>query len=202
MFKLPNLPYDYKALEPHIDESTMRIHHDKHHAGYVKGLNEALSGKKDLLELSVDEILADLNKVPEDLRDKVKNTGGGHSNHTLFWVVMSPKGGGDPKGDFSDALKNTFNNYSTFKEKFSNAAMGHFGSGWAWLVSTKGKLEIVTTPNQDSPLSMGSTPILGLDVWEHAYYLKYKNVRADYIKAWWNIVNWQEVEKRFKATDL
>lgn len=197
MFKLPDLEYDYKALEPHIDEATMHIHHDKHHAGYVRGLNEALSGNKDLLEQNVDDLLSNLHKVPEKIRTKVRNTGGGHSNHTLFWIVMSPKGGGEPKGTLSGALKNAFTNFSTFKENFSSAAAGHFGSGWAWLVSTKGKLEIVTTPNQDSPLSMGSTPILGLDVWEHAYYLKYQNVRADYIKAWWNIVDWQEVEKRF-----
>lgn len=197
MFTLPPLPYDYNALEPHIDEETMRIHHDKHHATYVKNLNDALAGHDDFLNMDINELIKNLDKVPEEIRTKVRNNGGGHANHSLFWQVMGPKPGGGPSGNLADAIKKAFGNFSTFQEKFTNAGLGRFGSGWAWLVAEGGKLKIEDSPNQDSPIMEGRVPILGLDVWEHAYYLKYKNMRADYIKAWWNVVNWKEVEKRF-----
>ena len=202
--KLPDLPYDYKALEPHIDARTMRIHHDKHHAGYVAGLNEVLKGKSDLLKLDVRDLIADLHQVPENIRTKVRNTGGGHYNHSLFWNIMRPPAQsgsgpvGEPKGGVAAAIKDAFGSFKKFKEVFSGGALGHFGSGWAWLITGGNKLEVVTTPNQDSPISMDYTPILGIDVWEHAYYLKYQNKRADYISAWWNVVNWDQVEENFK----
>lgn len=210
MFTLPELPYAYNALEPYIDERTMQIHHDKHHAAYVKNLNDALAGHEDLLSLPVEELIKDLSKVPEAVRTKVRNNGGGHANHSLFWQVMSPNPEGTPRtpgGDLGTAINATLGSFEKFQEQFSAAALNRFGSGWAWLVADKGKLIIIDTPNQDSPLMdglpagrQGKTPILGLDVWEHAYYLKYQNMRADYIKNWWSVVNWTEVEKRFAAT--
>ncbi len=197
MFTLPELPYDYNALEPHIDEETMRIHHDKHHATYVKNLNEALAGHEDLLAMDINELVKNLDKVPEEFRTKVRNNGGGHANHTLFWKVMLPaQRASGPEGALKEALEKTFGDFATFQEKFTAAGLGRFGSGWVWLVVNP--IEILDTPNQDTPAMEGRTPILGLDVWEHAYYLKYKNMRADYIKAWWNVVNWKEVERRFK----
>lgn len=196
MFTLPDLPYAYNALEPYIDEATMHIHHDKHHATYVKNLNDALAGQDALLALPVDTLIADVSRVPEALRTKVKNNGGGHANHSLFWEVMGPSSGA-PTGVAATAIDAAFGGFAQFQEKFSAAALGHFGSGWAWLVADKGKLAIIDTSNQDSPVMEGKTPILTIDVWEHAYYLKYQNMRVDYIKAWWNVVNWKEVGKRF-----
>lgn len=199
-FTLPDLPYDYSALEPHIDEETMHLHHDKHHATYVKNANAALEKHSDLAEKSVEELLKDIDSVPEDIRTAIRNNAGGHANHSLFWEILSPNGGGEPTGAAKDAIEETFGSFADFKEKFNAAATGRFGSGWAWLVLTDGKkLEITSTPNQDSPYMEGKTPVLGLDVWEHAYYLKYKNVRPDYIKAFWNLVNWDEVNKRLEA---
>lgn len=197
-YELPPLPYDYSALEPHIDEQTMRIHHDKHHAAYVNNVNKALEGQTALASLSVEELLASLDKVPENIRTVVNNNGGGHANHTLFWQIMSPQGGGEPTGALAQAINSTFGSFAAFKEQFSAAAMNRFGSGWAWLVvDGAGKLSIISTPNQDSPISQGLKPILGLDVWEHAYYLKYQNRRADYIAAWWNVVNWPKVAELY-----
>lgn len=201
MFTLPELPYVYNALEPAIDERTMQIHHDKHHAAYVKNLNDALIGQDALLAMPVEKLIADLSHVPEAVRTKVRNNGGGHANHSFFWQIMGPPSdeasGGRPQGELAKAINSAFGNFEGFQEKFSAAGAGRFGSGWAWLIHDGGKLAIMDTPNQDSPLMEGKTPILGLDVWEHAYYLKYQNLRADYIKAWWNVVNWKEVEKRF-----
>ncbi|SFU36385.1 superoxide dismutase [Alicyclobacillus macrosporangiidus] len=197
--ELPPLPYDYNALEPHIDEQTMRIHHDRHHGTYVNNLNAALEGHPDLQAKSLDELLRNINSVPESIRTAVRNNGGGHANHSLFWEIMSPNGGGQPTGALADAINSTFGSFEKFKDEFSKAAAGRFGSGWAWLVVDNGKLAITSTPNQDSPLMEGKTPILGLDVWEHAYYLKYQNKRPDYIAAWWNVVNWAEVGKRYEA---
>ena len=201
---LPALPYAPDALEPHIDKMTMEIHHGKHHQGYVNNLNKALEGTG-LESLDVDKLIADLSKVPEAKRGAVRNNGGGHSNHSLFWKVMKPGGGGEPKGDIADAIKAAFGDFNTFKEKFAQAGATRFGSGWAWLIVDSGKkLQVISTPNQDSPLMKGiveapGTPILGLDVWEHAYYLKYQNRRPDYIAAWWNVINWDEVNARLKA---
>lgn len=200
MFKLPDLPYHYNALEPHIDENTMRVHHDKHHAAYVANLNDALKDQTDWLEKSVEEVVSELEQLPDDVRTAVRNNGGGHANHSLFWTIMTPTGGGEPQDSFNEALLSTFSTFDGFKEKFTEVAMKRFGSGWAWLVVDNGKLDLMSTANQDSPLSEGKTPILGLDVWEHAYYLHYQNRRADYVKAWWNIVNWKEVSRRFKET--
>ncbi len=197
MFTLPELPYAYNALEPYIDERTMQIHHDKHHAAYIKNLNDALVGQDALLAMPVEQLIADLSKVPEAVRTKVRNNAGGHANHSFFWQSMAPGAGGVPTGKVFDAITNAFGGFEQFQEKFAAAGVGRFGSGWVWLVVEGGKLAIMDTPNQDSPLMEGKTPILGLDVWEHAYYLKYQNVRPDYIKAWWNVVNWSEVEKRF-----
>ncbi len=197
MFTLPELPYAANALEPYIDERTMQIHHGKHHAAYVKNLNDALAGQEDLLRMPVEQLIADLSLIPETVRTKVRNNGGGHANHSLFWQVMAPNAQKEPAGTLKDALSSTFGSIQGFQEKFSTAGMGRFGSGWVWLVVSGGKLDIMDTPNQDSPVMEGKTPILGLDVWEHAYYLKYQNMRADYIRAWWNVVNWNEVEKRF-----
>lgn len=197
-YETPDLPYAYDALTPHIDEETMKIHHDKHHAGYVSKLNAALEGHDDLADKSVEQLVADLASVPSDIRTAVRNNGGGHANHSLFWTVMSPDGGGKPSGELADALNEKFGSFDDFKEKFQNAAKGRFGSGWAWLVVNNGELEIVDTPNQDNPLSDDKTPILGVDVWEHAYYLKYQNKRPDYLEAFFNVINWDEVEKRYK----
>jgi len=200
MFTVPDLPYAYNALEPHIDERTMQIHHDKHHAAYVKNLNDALAGHEDWLAMSVEDVVTNLAKVPAELQMKVRNNAGGHANHSLFWQIMGSNAGGKPSGSIATAIDAAFGSFDQFAEKFSAAALGRFGSGWAWLVVENGKLEIMDTPNQDSPITLGKTPILTLDVWEHAYYLKYQNMRAEYIKAWWNVVNWSEVEKRLAQT--
>ncbi len=197
-YELPSLPYDYNALEPHIDETTMRIHHDKHHGTYVTNLNAALDKHPELHKKSLDDLLRNLNAVPEDIRTAVRNNGGGHWNHSMFWQIMAPKAGGEPKGALLDALKAAFGDFAKFKEQLKAAAVGRFGSGWAWLVSDGGKLSIVSTPNQDNPAMEGKNVVMGLDVWEHAYYLKYQNRRADYIDAWWNVVNWAEISKRLK----
>ena len=198
-YTLPELPYDYAALEPHIDARTMEIHHTKHHQTYLDKLNTALEGHDDLSGQSIDDLMRNLNKVPSDIQGAVRNNGGGHVNHSLFWTVMSPEGGGEPDGALASAIDDAFGSLKELKEKFTAEAVGRFGSGWSWLVVDGGKLTALSLPNQDSPLSDVKTPILGLDVWEHAYYLKYQNKRPDYIEAWWNIVNWDEVAKRFKA---
>jgi Fe-Mn family superoxide dismutase len=198
-YNLPDLPYDHSALEPHIDARTMEIHHGKHHKTYVDKLNAAIEGHDELNMDSIDELMRNFNKVPADIQTPVRNNGGGHANHSLFWTVMSPDGGGKPSGDLAGAIDNAFGSFEDFQTKFSDAGVNRFGSGWAWLIVDGGKLDVISTPNQDSPLMDGKTPILGLDVWEHAYYLKYQNVRPDYIKAWWNVVNWDEVTKRFEA---
>ncbi|MCL6446352.1 MAG: superoxide dismutase [Alicyclobacillus sp.] len=197
--QLPPLPYAYNALEPHIDELTMQIHHDRHHATYVNNLNAALEGHADLQNKSLNDLLAGINDVPESIRTAVRNNGGGHANHSLFWEIMSPNGGGQPTGALADAINSTFGSFDNFKAEFTKAATGRFGSGWAWLVVDNGKLAITSTANQDSPIMDGKTPILGLDVWEHAYYLKYQNKRPDYIAAFWNVINWAEVNKRYEA---
>lgn len=197
--ELPPLPYDYNALEPHIDEQTMRIHHDKHHAAYVNNLNAALEGHPDLAALSIEELLRGIDRVPEAIRTAVRNNGGGHANHTLFWEIMKPGGSKEPTGELAAAINQTFGSFEKFKEEFSKAAIGRFGSGWAWLVvDAQGGLKVYSTANQDSPLMQGDTPILGIDVWEHAYYLKYQNKRPDYIAAFWNVINWAEVERRYE----
>ena len=195
---VPPLPYDYNALEPHIDEQTMRIHHDKHHAAYVTNLNAALEKHPELQQKSIEDLLKGINTVPEDIRTAVRNNGGGHSNHTMFWELMGPGKGGAPAGALGAAINSVFSTFDSFKEQFAKAATTRFGSGWAWLLDVGGKLAIESTANQDSPLMEGKKPILGLDVWEHAYYLKYQNRRPDYITAWWNVVNWDEVNKRFR----
>jgi Fe-Mn family superoxide dismutase len=197
-FTLPPLPYDYNALEPHIDEQTMRIHHDKHHAAYVNNLNAALEGHAELQSKTVEQIVSNLAAVPEAVRTAVRNNGGGHVNHTLFWEWMRPGGATEPGGALGDAINRTFGGFAQFKEQFAKACAGRFGSGWGWLtLDSKGTIAIESTPNQDSPLMDGKTPILGCDVWEHAYYLKYQNRRPDYVAAWWNVVNWTEVGKRY-----
>ena len=198
-FELPQLPYAYDALEPHIDKETMNIHHTKHHNTYVTNLNNAIKGNAELESKSVEELVANLDAVPEAIRTAVRNNGGGHANHSLFWQLLSPNGGGAPSGEIADAITKKFGSFDSFKDEFAKAAAGRFGSGWAWLVVNNGELEITSTPNQDSPLSEGKTPVLGLDVWEHAYYLKYQNRRPDYIGAFWNVVNWDEVSKRYNA---
>ncbi|MGR6897473.1 superoxide dismutase [Rummeliibacillus sp. BSL5] len=198
-FELPNLPYAFDALEPHIDAKTMEIHHDKHHNTYVTGLNDALSGKSEFEGKSVEEIIANLDAVPEDVRTAVRNNGGGHANHSLFWQLLSANGGGEPTGELKEAIDAKFGSLDAFKEKFAAAAKTRFGSGWAWLVLSNGELEIMSTPNQDSPIMEGKTPLLGLDVWEHAYYLNYQNRRPDYISAFWNVVNWNKVAELYKA---
>jgi Fe-Mn family superoxide dismutase len=197
--QLPALPYAFDALEPHIDAQTMEIHHDRHHATYVNNLNAALEGHADLQAKSIEELIGNLDAVPEAIRTAVRNNGGGHANHTLFWEILSPNGGGAPSGALADAINSAFGSFDNFKAEFTKAATTRFGSGWAWLIVDGGKLAITSTPNQDSPLMEGKTPILGLDVWEHAYYLKYQNKRPDYIAAFWNVVNWDEVSKRFEA---
>jgi Fe-Mn family superoxide dismutase len=196
--ELAPLPYAYNSLEPHIDEQTMRLHHDKHHATYVNTLNTALEKYPELQKKSIDDLLRGINSVPEDVRTVVRNHGGGHYNHTMFWEIMGPNAGGPPKGAIADAIKSTFGGFDQFKEQLSKAAIGRFGSGWGWLVEAGGKLTIESTANQDSPLMEGKKVILGVDVWEHAYYLKYQNRRPDYVAAWWNVVNWDAVNKRFR----
>jgi Fe-Mn family superoxide dismutase len=195
---LPPLPYDYNALEPHIDEQTMRIHHDKHHAAYVNNLNAALEKHPELSNKSVEDLVKGINTVPEDIRTAVRNNAGGHINHTMFWEIMGPGKGGAPGGAIGDAIKSAFGDFEKFKTQMNDAGTKRFGSGWAWLLDVGGKLVIESTANQDSPLMEGKKPILGIDVWEHAYYLKYQNRRPDYLAAWWNVVNWDAVSKRFK----
>lgn len=192
-YTLPDLPYAYDALEPYIDEETMHLHHDKHHNTYVTNLNAAIEKHPELGEKSVEELLADFDSVPEDIKTAVRNNGGGHANHSFFWEILAPNAGGEPTGAIKEAIEETFGSFADFKEEFKTAATGRFGSGWAWLVIKDGKLAITSTANQDSPLMDGQTPVLGLDVWEHAYYLKYKNVRPDYINAFWSVVNWDKV---------
>jgi superoxide dismutase, Fe-Mn family len=197
-FSLPPLPYDYSALEPHIDTQTMQIHHDKHHAAYVNNLNTALEGQANLANQSIEDLLRNFNDVPQDIRQAVINNGGGHANHTMFWEIMGPNGGGEPSGALADAISQAFGSFADLKTKVNEAGVKRFGSGWSWLVSDRGgKLQVISTANQDSPLMQGLTPILGVDVWEHAYYLKYQNLRPKYLEAWWNTVNWEEVAKRF-----
>lgn len=197
-FELPPLPYEYKALEPHIDEMTMQIHHDKHHLAYTNGLNTALEGHPDLMSKPIEELLAKINAIPEAIRNAVNFHGGGYENHTIFWNNMGPKGGGEPSSELATSIKDAFGGFAALKEQFSKAALGVQGSGWAWLAWKAKKLEIKTMPNQTSPRTEGYIPLLGLDVWEHAYYLKYQNRRADYIAAWWNVVNWADVAQRFQ----
>ncbi|MBW4085117.1 superoxide dismutase [Paenibacillus sp. S150] len=198
-FQLPALPYPNNALEPHIDALTMEIHHDRHHNTYVTNLNAALEKAPELQDKSIEELLTDLNAIPEAIRTAVRNNGGGHANHTLFWEVIGPDGGGAPTGALAAAIDSELGGFDKFKEDFAAAATTRFGSGWAWLVVKDGKLAVTSTPNQDNPISEGATPILGLDVWEHAYYLNYQNKRPDYIKAFWNVVNWEEVGKRYES---
>ena len=197
---LPDLPYDFDALEPHIDTQTMKIHHGKHHQGYVSKLNAALEGHDDLAGKSVEELLRDINSVPQSIMTAVRNNGGGHANHSLFWKILSPDGGGEPSGEVATSINKAFGSFKDFKDKFTDAAATRFGSGWAWLVVTStGDLKVYSTANQDSPLMQGDTPILGLDVWEHAYYLNYQNRRPDYIDAFWNMINWDQVGANLKS---
>lgn len=197
MFKLPDLPYPYDALEPHIDARTMEIHHTKHHQTYVNKLNEALEGRDDLLNMDVADLMMNLDKVPQEKMTVVRNNGGGHANHSFFWILMSPEGSGEPSGALAEAINGTFGSFGDFQAKFKEAALGVFGSGWAWLCQDQGDLHIEVTPRQDSPLMNGHRPVLGLDVWEHAYYLKYQSRRAEYIDAWWNVVNWDQVRRNW-----
>ena len=196
--EVPALPYDYAALEPHIDEQTMRIHHDKHHAAYVTNLNAALEKHPELQGKSIEDLLKGINSIPEEIRTAVRNNGGGHANHTMFWEIMGPNGGGAPTGAIGDAIASTFGGFDSFKEQMNKAGATRFGSGWAWLVESGGKLVVESSANQDSPIMEGKKPIIGIDVWEHAYYLKYQNKRPDYLAAWWNVINWDAVNKRFK----
>ncbi|ANC21343.1 superoxide dismutase [Mn] [Bacillus thuringiensis] len=196
--ELPNLPYAYDALEPHFDKDTMNIHHTKHHNTYITNLNAALEGHAELADKSVEELVANLNEVPEAIRTAVRNNGGGHANHTFFWTILSPNGGGQPVGELATAIEAKFGSFDAFKEEFAKAGATRFGSGWAWLVVNNGELEVTSTPNQDSPLTEGKTPVIGLDVWEHAYYLNYQNRRPDYIGAFWNVVDWNAAEKRYQ----
>ena len=195
-YELPLLPYDYNALEPHIDEQTMRIHHDKHHATYIAKLNAALEGHDDLAAKNIDQLVSDLGSVPEAIRGAVRNNGGGHANHAMFWQLMAPSGGGSPTGKVAEVITSVFGSYEAFTEQFATAAATRFGSGWAWLVDGCDTLSVESTPNQDTPLMEGKKPILGIDVWEHAYYLNYQNRRPDYVKAWLNVINWDEVNRR------
>ncbi len=198
--QLPSLPYDHNALEPHIDEKTMQIHHGKHHAGYVNNLNAALEGQSSLQNMSIEELLKNLKNVPDSIRNAVRNNGGGHYNHSIFWPCMSPNGGGKPAGALAAAIDKAFGSFDNFKDQFAKAGATRFGSGWAWLVkNSDGSLAVTSTANQDNPISDGQYPLLGLDVWEHAYYLNYQNRRPDYISAFWNVVNWDEVAKRFNG---
>lgn len=196
-YTLPELPYAYDALEPHIDKETMNIHHTKHHNTYITNVNNALEGNEELLSKSIEDLISNLDAVPEDKRTAVRNNGGGHANHSLFWQILSPNGGGQPTGALAEAIDKKFGSFEAFKEEFAKAAATRFGSGWAWLVLNNGELEVMSTPNQDNPLMEGKTPLLGLDVWEHAYYLNYQNRRPDYIAAFWNVVNWDEVANRY-----
>ncbi|WP_067619468.1 superoxide dismutase [Alicyclobacillus acidiphilus] len=198
-YQLPPLPYAFDALEPHIDALTMEIHHDRHHGTYVTNVNKALEGHPDLETKSAEELISNLDAVPENIRTAVRNNGGGHVNHSMFWNLLSPNGGGQPTGKLAEAINSTFGSFEKFKEQFAAAATGRFGSGWAWLVVDGGKLAITSTPNQDNPLMEGKKPVLGLDVWEHAYYLKYQNKRPDYINAFWNVVNWDQANKNYEA---
>ena len=197
-YEVPDLPYDYNALEPHIDEETMRLHHDKHHQAYVDKANDALEGT-DWDGKPVDEVLQNLSSLPDDIRTAVRNNAGGHANHSLFWEIMGPDGGGEPGGDLASAIDDAFSGFDSFKDELKSAGVGQFGSGWAWLIHDGSGLAIVSTPNQDSPVSDGNTPLLGVDVWEHAYYLKYQNKRPEYIDAFWNVVNWDYVAERFAS---
>jgi Fe-Mn family superoxide dismutase len=196
-FTLPALPYPANALEPHIDATTMEIHHGRHHKAYVDNLNKALEGHAALLEKPIDQLLKDINAVPENIRGAVRNNGGGHANHTMFWEIMGPKAGGQPTGALAAAINDAFQSFDNFKTQIKTAATGRFGSGWAWLVMANGKLQVLSTANQDSPFMDNQYPVMGVDVWEHAYYLKYQNKRPDYIDAWWNVVNWDAVAKRY-----
>jgi Fe-Mn family superoxide dismutase len=198
-FELPKLSYAYDALEPYIDARTMEIHHSKHHAAYTNNLNAALDKHPELKGKAIEQILADLAKVPEDIRTAVRNHGGGYFNHNVFWSIMGPKGGGEPTGPLADAIQSAFGGFAAFKEKFSAAAASQFGSGWAWLAVKDGALVVLTMPNQDSPVSQGMTPVLTIDVWEHAYYLKYQNRRPEYIENWWHTINWNEASRRFES---
>ena len=198
-FELPPLPYDYNALEPYIDEQTMHLHHDKHHQAYVTNLNNALANQGQLAFLSVEDLLRHIKEVPDNIRTAVRNNGGGHVNHTMFWQIMKPNGGGEPTGALASAIQSVFGSFDQFKAAFNDAGVKRFGSGWAWLVlDQSGKLQVISTANQDSPLMEGQFPIMGNDVWEHAYYLKYQNRRPDYLNAWWNVVNWNAIEKRYQ----
>lgn len=197
-YQLEDLPYAYDALEPYIDEETMKLHHDKHHQTYVDKTNAALEGQEKYADLSIEDLVVQLNSLPEELQAPVLKNGGGHANHKLFWTILSPNGGGQPEGDLGQAIEGKFGSFEKFQEEFKAAATGQFGSGWAWLVVNNGTLEIDATPNQESPLTSGKTPILGLDVWEHAYYLNYQNRRPDYVDAFWNVVNWDEVARRYQ----
>ncbi|MEO8909598.1 MAG: superoxide dismutase [Gemmatimonadaceae bacterium] len=199
-FTLPPLPYDFAALEPHIDAKTMEIHHGKHHQTYVNNLNAAIEKAPELASKSLDDLMRNVGSAPEAVRTAIRNNGGGHWNHSMFWQLMAPKAGGEPGGKVGAAIKSAFGDFAKFREQFSAAGVGRFGSGWAWLINNGGKLSITSTPNQDNPLMDGQKAIMGLDVWEHAYYLKYQNRRPDYINAWWNVVNWAEVEKRFASS--
>jgi len=199
-FTLPPLPYDFAALEPHIDAKTMEIHHGKHHQTYVNNLNAAIEKAPELANKSLDDLMRSASKLPEAVRTAIRNNGGGHWNHSMFWQIMAAKAGGEPGGNLGKAISSAFGDFAKFREQFSAAGVGRFGSGWAWLINSGGKLSITSTPNQDNPLMEGQKAILGLDVWEHAYYLKYQNRRPDYITAWWNVVNWKEVEKRFSQS--
>ncbi|HEX8229510.1 MAG TPA: superoxide dismutase [Chloroflexia bacterium] len=197
--ELPPLPYDYNALEPYIDEETMHLHHDKHHQAYINNLNTALANYPDLQDKSAEDLIRDLNSVPEAIRPAVRNNGGGHVNHTMFWEIMGPNGGGEPTGALADAINESFGSFDAFKQQFNDAGVKRFGSGWAWLVrGSDGKLSVTSTANQDNPMSEGQYPVMGNDVWEHAYYLKYQNRRPDYLAAWWNVVNWDAVSQRFE----
>ena len=198
-YEVPALTYDYAALEPHIDGATMKLHHDKHHQAYVTALNAAIEKHPELGKHTPDDLLRSLDTVPEDIKPAVRNHGGGHVNHTMFWTIMKPGGGGEPTGKIADKIKQDFGSFEDFKKQFNETTAKQFGSGWGWLVIDGGKLKIVTTPNQDNPISQGKYPILGNDIWEHAYYLKYQNKRPDYLAAWWNTVNWDEVNKRFET---
>jgi len=199
-FEVPPLPYDYNALEPHIDEATMHLHHDKHHQAYVTNLNKALENHPDLQSRRAEDLIRNLNSVPEDIRTAVRNNGGGHVNHTMFWEIMAPGAGGNPTGAIADAIDRTFGSFEDFKTPFNDAGVKRFGSGWAWLVrDATGNLAVTSTANQDNPISEGKHPLLGNDVWEHAYYLKYQNRRPEYLAAWWNVVNWEAVNKRLSA---
>jgi Fe-Mn family superoxide dismutase len=198
-YEVPPLPYDYNALEPYIDTQTMQLHHDKHHAAYVTNLNAAVQSHAQFASLPVEQLIQRLNELPENIRTAVRNNGGGHANHSMFWRIMTPNGGGQPGGDLANAINSTFGSFDQFKAAFNDAGVKRFGSGWAWLIlNQNGNLQVISTANQDSPLMEGNFPIMGNDVWEHAYYLKYQNRRPEYLNAWWNVVNWNEIEKRYQ----